>query len=399
MTSGLRLLLLLPLAALLACGSSAISTPPATTSAAYNFNGSWGAVALSSTPQSMPFNVIQGPLQVANGVVTGTVTPLINFTGSDPNLCSANITYLTATGTLDSSQNLVLNFPIAGGTGTLLAGLANDPQTYANGSWQVAGGSCAMSATPMVIKGSTYPATSTATITAPLSGNWSTGATPSNALSFGLQPITGFNGPLQFSNGTVTGSLNPQINPPFTNCSQYVTGASSVTGTLSSGNVLTLTTQVAGGVATITANLGANPQTLADASYQIVGGYCATTPTPVTFAQYAPLTGTYSGTFNVATAGNVPATGSNITVTATLTQSATPASTGSYPVTGTIKVSGACTDNISFTGSITGGSLASTTGTVPSFSGSFEPTASAILNATYQSSNCTAYYQGNLVHQ
>jgi hypothetical protein len=347
----------------------------------------------------MPFNAIQGPLQVANGVVTGTLIPFVNFLGTDPNLCPANITNLTATGTLDGSQNLVLNFPIAGGTATLIAALANDPQTYANGSWQVAGGTCAMSATPMVIKGSTYPATSTAAITAPLSGNWSTGPTPSNALSFGNQPIVGFNGPLQFSNGTVTGSLNPQINPPFSNCSQYVTTASPVTGTLNSSNVLTLTAQVAGGVATITANLGLNPQTLADASYQIVGGNCATTPTPVTFAQYAPLTGTFSGTFNVATAGNVPGTGSNITVTATVTQSATAGSSDSYPVTGTINVSGACTDSISFTGSVSGGSFASATGTVPSFSGSFEPTGSAILNATYQSTNCKASYQGNLLHQ
>jgi hypothetical protein len=397
MTSGLRLLLLLPLAALLACGSSAVSTTPAATPAAYNFNGSWGAVALSTTPQSMPFNAIQGPLQVANGVVTGTLTPFINFLGADPHLCAANATSLTATGTLDSSQDLVLNFPIAGGTGTLIASLANDPQTYAPGSWQVAGGTCAMSATPMVIKGSTTATTSTTPITATLSGNWSTGATPSNALSFGNQPIIGFNGPLQFSNGTVTGTLSAQVNPPFTNCSQFVTGASSVTGTLSSGNILTLTTPVAGGTATITANLGANPQTLADASFQIVGGNCATSSTPVTFAQYAPLTGTYSGTFNVASAGNIPVSGSNTTVTAVLAQSTTANTLGDYPVTGTVKVSGACTDSISFTGFVAGGNLYPMTG--PVFMGSFEPTASAIYAATYQSTNCNVSYQGTLLLQ
>jgi hypothetical protein len=385
------------MAVLLGCGSSSTNT---SASAAYNFNGEWGAVALSTTPQSMPFNAMQGPLQVANGVVTGTLAPFVNFTDSDPNLCAAVGTFVTVTGTLDANNNIALTFPIAGGTGTLLATLSNDPQTYALGSWQINGGTCAMSVTPMGIKGNTLPAaTSSAPITATLSGNWAVGATSNAAVNSGSQPVTGFYGPLQFSSGAITGMLSATINGTYATCQQYYTGAVPVTGTLDASNNLTLTLPISNGTATITSALGANPQTLADGSFQIVGGSCAIAPNTMTIAQYAPLTGTYSGTFNVATlnvtgSGNVPLPNTNVTVTAVLTQSTTANSSGQYPLTGTINVTGACTDNnIPFTGTVTGSSFTPISG--PSFAGSFDPTVPAIYSATYTSANCPAHRQGS----
>ena len=125
---------------------------------------------------------------------------------------------------------------------------------------------------------------------------------------------------------------------------QYLTGSSAVfTGTLDANNNLTLTAPITAGsstgTATITATLGSNPQTLADASIQIVGGgSCAMPATPSTIAQFAPVTGTYTGTFNVPNTGNVPVAGTNITVTAVLTQSTTANASGQYPITGTVNV-------------------------------------------------------------
>jgi hypothetical protein len=346
----------------------------------------------------MSFNEIEGTLQVSNGAVTGTVTPFVSYTASNPNLCAAVNTSLTAAGTLDTAHDLTLTFPIAGGTGTLLATLPDNPQTYANGSWQIAGGTCAMSVTPMIIKGSTtFTTTSPAPITASLSGNWAIGATPNMAVNSGIQPVLGFSGSLQFANGSVTGILSAAVYPTETGCQQAIAGTAAATGTLDANNNLTLTAPIAGGTATITATLGSNPQTLADGSYQIVGGSCAISANTMTIAQYAPLTGTYTGTFNVSGTGNVPVAGSNVTVTAVLTQSATANGIGYFPITGTVKVTGACTDSLTYTGFAAGGNFYSLTG--PFFMGSFGPTASAIYDAVYQSTNCPAYYQGTLTRQ
>jgi hypothetical protein len=398
MLSGPRFLLLFPLAALIACGSSSSSpstTPATPTTTPYNFNGNWGAItsygAGSSFNQYLPFMSLGGLLQVSNGVVTGTFTPSTPYTGiNNPNLCAAVNTSLTVTGTLDSNNNLALTFPIAGGTGTLIAALANDPATYASGSWTVNGGACAMSTTNIAIQqiAPTTPSipTSPATITAPLSGNWAVIADYSRS-TINLQPVTGFGGALQFTNGSVTGTLNAYIDTAIgtgLGCQHSYTNAVTVTGTLDANDNLTLTAPIASGTATITATLGSNPQSLADASFQIVGGSCATSATPSTIAQYAPLTGTYKGTFNVTDsiinpqAGNVPDSGTNILVTAVLTQSTTPSANGEYLLTGTVNVTGACTDSETVTSFVSGSSIGSPTLVIPFFWGNFNPTANTL---------------------
>ncbi len=406
MLIGSRSLLLLPLAALLGCGLSP-SNPSSTntttsssntnTPAAYNFNGTWDAVSTDSA-LSYPISSIDATLQVSNGTVTGSL--YVSGDGSpldNPNICAAVNTSLPVTGTLDDAHNLMLTFPIAGGTGTILATLANDPTTYAYGTWQIAGGSCAMSETAMAINGTpTTPTVPTVPvpITSTLSGNWAAYATYSPG---SIQPVYGFFGVLQFTNGSVTGALNLLFVTisDATNCGVSYGGTAAVTGTLDTNNKLTLTFPItSNGTGTITATLGANPQTLAVGSYQIVGaGACDMPATPMTIAQYAPVTGTYTGTFNVPGTGDVPTPGSDTTVTAVLTQSTSITTSYQY-LTGTIAVAGACTDSETYTGLAFASGFGS-----ESFSGSINPTATVIDDAWYGSPKCPVFNVGTLTRQ
>jgi hypothetical protein len=416
MFAKLRFTLLLPLVALLACGSSPSTQSTSTTSPstpAYDFNGFWGAHTTETSNFNYPFGGIDASLQVSNGAVTGTLTTTSSYPTVDPYLCPTVWTptnpgsTLTVTGTLDAVHNLTLTFPIAGGTGTILAALPNDPGTYAFGTWQVAGGTCAMSVTPMVIQGTPttlYTPPAPASITSSLSGNWSVGAdyVPNSST---ILPVTGFGGALQFSSGLVTGTILPNANilAGLCNYNLYQANAVAVTGTLDANNHLTLTAPIAGGTATITATLGSNPQTLADGSYQIVGGPCATSATPMTIAQYAPITGTYTGTFNLPGGNtNIPVSGSDATVTVVLTQSTTPNATDGYPITGTFKVTGGCTDSgtllpstVAGAGVLGGGAIGPGTAVIW---GSITPTASGILDVYLFSNNCSGL-QGNLLRQ
>jgi len=385
----------------------------------YNFNGSWTVIAPNLLAALAPFDQIDAELQVSNGVVTGTLNTYVDI-GGNPPLCTTLGTVgttLIATGTLDDAHNLTLNFPIEGGTGTILAALGDDPSTYTSGSMQVSGGTCAMSTVAVVIKGtptvSTTNSSSPATITANLSGNWGMRAVYPLYITESL-PIFGFYGALQFTNGSVTGTMMPNVNVMYGsgNCYLALRGSSGIspvsfTGTLDANNNLTLTAPFGGGTAIITATLGSNPQTWADASYQIVGGSCAISSTAMTIAQFAPVTGTYIGTFNEPNSvSDIPFAGTNVTVTAVLTQSTTPNSGGMFPITGTVNVTGACTDSASLvSGSVVyGGSVGLSAGTSGKIylAGSNDPTGSAITYATFQDDtnfSCDTAYVGNLVRQ
>ena len=85
MLAGPRSLLLLPLAALLGCGSSPSNmnnagstgnTGNTNTTTPYNFNGNWVVVSTSPNSRNMPISAFDGALQVSNGVVTGKLVPL-----------------------------------------------------------------------------------------------------------------------------------------------------------------------------------------------------------------------------------------------------------------------------------------------------------------------------------
>ena len=182
--------------------------------------------------------------------------------------------------------------------------------------------------------GSTPPISSTAYLN--LNGNWEAIGTlnPPPVLT---TPVAAFMGALQSSGGVVTGTLRAFDASSFLNpCVPYTQGLP-VTGTLSSSGNLVLTVPISGGTATITATLGANLQTFNTGSWQIVGGGCAMGSTPMAILQFAPVTGTYVGTL---TSPGSPTVSS--TITAVLTQSATPDATGQFPLTGTVTSNGVC---------------------------------------------------------
>jgi hypothetical protein len=143
-----RLFLLIPLAALLACGSNITPTAPA--SNYLNLTGDWVALAPPnpSTPGVLPTPVgdFIGALQSSGGTVTGT---LHGLSTSFPQ-CVPLTQDLQAAGTIDANGNLVLTIPIAGGTATITATIAT-PESYTNGTWQISGGACAMPSTAIQI--------------------------------------------------------------------------------------------------------------------------------------------------------------------------------------------------------------------------------------------------------
>jgi hypothetical protein len=192
--------------------------------------------------------------------------------------------------------------------------------------------------------GSSPPSPST-----PAIEDWGVFTTSSSS----TQPVIAFNGALQISNGLITGIMEASTNPIEAPCA--IVSPVAVNGTLSSGNSITISLPVAGGTATITATLGANLQTLVNGTYQIVGGSCAMPETPMTIAQYAPISGTYTGTFSGTTGG--PVLTGNFTVTAVINQSTTP-SAGEFPFTGTLTVTGSCSiSTIPISGYVFGGSF------------------------------------------
>lgn len=182
MRPGPRLLLLFPLAALLACGSSA-TLPPSSTTAA-NFSGNWEVLI---SPLNSPSTILDftGDLQSNGSTVTGTFRTL-SSTPLGGN-CPSITTDLAVTGTLDASNNLTLNIPISGGTATITATLPQNPQTFTPSSLQIVGGTCSMPATDMFII-QFAPVTGTYAGTLTTSGTPATSATVSAVLTQSTTP-------------------------------------------------------------------------------------------------------------------------------------------------------------------------------------------------------------------
>jgi hypothetical protein len=224
----------------------------------------------------------------------------------------------------------------------------------------------------------------TGTITTPtfpytFSGDW--GAQFVSATSPAAVPIIEFLGTLAASNGVVTGGLIPIPSSVTSACLTPSLTPVPVSGTVDSSGNLTITLPVAGGTATLTAALATNVETYAAGSYKVVGGTCAMPSTAMQIAQYAPLNGTYKGTFNLLNSSGLPITGNTITVTAMLTQSISPNANGQFPVTGTISTAGVCTASITLTNAyVTGGLLFSEdTSFSYNLSAGFDPTGTTAL--------------------
>jgi len=141
MLHGPRLLLLFPLAAILACGSNPTPSTPA--SPYLNLTGDWVALAAPnpSTPGVLPTPIedFMGALQSSGGTVTGTLHA-INL---GLPVCVSLTQDLPASGTIDPNGDLTLTVPIAGGTATITSTITT-PESYTSGYWQIVGGTCAM---------------------------------------------------------------------------------------------------------------------------------------------------------------------------------------------------------------------------------------------------------------
>jgi len=233
-------------------------------------------------------------------------------------------------------------------------------------------------------------ALSIATILAGCAGHGGTSITtpPANPYTFsgdwvaqtnGLTsvPVGKFIGALTAANGVISGTLVPM---PGGSCTAVFTSPpTAVSGTVDSTGKLTITLPVTGGTATITAILGTNLNAPSTGTYQITGGTCPMTSTSMTIVEYAPVTGTYTGTFTDL-AGLLGSNSSTITVSAVLLQSATPDAIGAFPVTGTVTTTGSCAVSFSLAGAYIWGGTLLGSGVLPGGSsqdliGSFDPTA------------------------
>ncbi len=239
------------------------------------------------------------------------------------------------------------------------------------------------------------------------SGDWEASA----ILGMTTQPpIEGFVGTLSASNGIVTGGLVPLPSFALTGvaCAAPTLTPVPVTGTIDSSGNLNVTLPVGAGTATLTATLSSNLETEAAGSFKIAGGTCATAATPMQMAQYAPLSGTYTGIF-LATILPTGVQGNFITTaTAVLTQSATPNSNGLYPINGTVTLGGACVASFTLSNAFVLGGILEAPDTTGNYllGGAADPTASSLHSGlTIQNSspgcalNNQDYLSGTLTRQ
>ncbi|MGP8260797.1 MAG: hypothetical protein ACLQM6_12695 [Acidobacteriaceae bacterium] len=110
----------------------------------------------------------------------------------------------------------------------------------------------------------------------------------------------------------------------------------------------------------------------------------------MTIAQYAPISGTYTGTFTGTT--GLPVITGNFTVTAVINQSTTP-SAGEFQVSGTLTANGTCSVSATpISGYVYGGILyAYNSATGIGITGLSTPTGSTI-SALFGDSNCSLGY-------
>jgi hypothetical protein len=261
MNTGFRSLLLLPLAALIACGSSAPSAPAGVTPV----SGDYVLSVMSNNSVVATFN---GGLNISGSAVTGT----FQFSSASS---ACNGTVIQVTGTINGSNLLTLTSSVfAGNTATFTIQFPlTQNTTYtasAGGTAQITAGSsgtnCAISSTTMA-----------AIYLTPYTGTW-TGT---------------------ITNGTVSGAATLVVAEPITTGTTFNLNASGqfpATGTLSFSNStcsissLPLTGQVTG----YTLQLN---QTVTGSQNPIVASATETT-NPVTFNVLIP-----SGSTSTCTAG------------------------------------------------------------------------------------------------
>jgi hypothetical protein len=234
-----------------------------------------------------------------------------------------------------------------------------------------------------------------------LSGNWYA-ATPATQSGAYIGPIYSFIGALQFSNGAVTGTLRATDRTDAVPCVSP-TQDLAATGSFDPSGNLTLTVPIAGGTATITATVH-DPNTYTNGRWQIIGGACAMPTSSIVIAQFAPVTGTYTATFNTLNLTAItlePGTATNLT--AVLSQSATPNADGQFPLTGTITATGACSGTFSIGNQLVSGGELLPPATAPqptALVGGVDPTAAYLVTSFGPILACGSQtYSGTLTRQ
>jgi hypothetical protein len=237
-----------------------------------------------------------------------------------------------------------------------------------------------------------------------VNGNWEALGLQSPPTVGLTTPIAAFMGALQSTNGTVTGTLRAFDASNFLNPCVAFTQDLAATGTLTPAGNFVVTVPISNGTATLTATLSANLQTFTQGSWQIVGGACAMPSTPMAITQYAPVTGTYTGTLTAY------GTTTSTAISAVLTQSTTPDLDGRFPLTGTVTAPGICSGTFSLIPEVVSGNGIYTTNTgtlapAAELTGAFLPDASTFQTAVVNiygtlGLNCSAgVFSGPLTRQ
>ncbi|HXE08608.1 MAG TPA: hypothetical protein VN612_11985 [Acidobacteriaceae bacterium] len=238
--------------------------------------------------------------------------------------------------------------------------------------------------------------------TASLSGDWGALGIPTGTPPALASPISLFMGSLQFNGSSVSGTFRALPSQPGSCLTAITAQDLAVTGTYDSGSMtLTLTLPIAGGTASLSAPIAAAGGTYNAGSWQIVGGSCATGQTPMRLAQFASVTGTFTGTVSaIDLTTGMPVAGSGITLTATLTQSTAANADGQYPLTGTVTALGSCTGTYTLTNYVvSGGEVMPPPYTPFSFIGAADPSATLMVASLVPSSCPFSSYVGTLTRQ
>jgi hypothetical protein len=255
--------------------------------------------------------------------------------------------------------------------------------------------------TVLLACGSTPTPPTTDSTSLNLTGDWVALALPNPSIpGMPPTPVSDFLGALQSSNGSVTGTLRA-ISLSQPQCVSFNQDLAA-TGTIDTNNNLKLAIPISGGTATITATI-AVAESYTNATWQITGGTCAMPATTISIAEFAPMTGTYTGALDVfdVTTG-LPIAGSGTNVTAVLTQSTTPNADGQFPITGTITAPGVCPGVFPISEIVAGGVFVPllTPASPEYIAGGSDPTATTLNVDFLPPPTCSAQiFTGTLIRQ
>ncbi len=179
-------------------------------------------------------------------------------------------------------------------------------------------------------------------------GNWQFVAAAPSSTNPGAAMLPSLSGALTGTSSNLSGILHVDVAGACVAKSEVI----KVSGWTDQFGLLTLNGEVSGGTLTIQGYMAADGKSLVEPGYQVAGGTCAVW-TVATAQYFDPINGTYSGAVK-------DTSGMQSTLTANLSQSSTPDSSGNYSLTGTgqFKANPCFTAPVTVTSSeVTGGDL------------------------------------------